>query len=167
MAKKNYTYCNIQATSATFNPPEGEKKASVAVDIKILECDDDPSQTGRTFTEFMSLSGGAVEYTMKNLRALGWSCNDITELEGVGSTQTKGGIYEDTYNGVTREKVSVFSPKPAVTGDVKKKFAAEFKTAAAKEKKIAVTDENRGLERDALPVRVDNSEPISSEDIPF
>jgi hypothetical protein len=166
MAKKNYTFCKIQATSATFNAPEGDKKPSVSVDIKVLECDD-PGQIGRTFTEFMSLSGGAVEYTVQNLRALGWSCNDITELEGIGGTTAKGGIFEDTYNGVTREKCAVFKPKPALDKSAKKSFAAQFKAAAAKEKAVVVTDDNRGLDRESLPVQQAQPEFESSEEVPF
>jgi len=147
---KNYVYGTAQALSAQFNEPDEGKKPSVEVSLKIVTCDDG-TRVGEVFTEFMSLSGRAVEYTMKNLRALGWTCNDVTELEGVGSTIAKCGIYSDTYNGVTRDKVSIFQSKAKVQGAAKKSFAAQFKAAAVSAAKVDVTDANKALAADELP----------------
>ena len=153
MGKKNYTYCTVQATSAKFNEPAAEgKKPSVEVSLKVTACDD-PSRVGSVFTEFMSLSGGAVEYTMRNLRALGWTCDDITELEGVGSIQAKGGIYLDTYDGKTREKCNVFEAKPELTASAKKTFASQFKAAAKSAKPVKITDANAALAPEDLPIQ--------------
>lgn len=165
---KNYTYCTVQALSGQFNEPAEGKSPSVEVRLKVTACKDS-SRIGEEFTEFMSLHENAAKYSLASLRALGWSCNDVTELEGLGTIQAQGGIYTDTYNGKTRDKCSVFSPKAKVTGAAKKSFAAQFKAAAASAAKVEITDANKALAADELPQqqRTQFADEDLSGDIPF
>jgi hypothetical protein len=165
MAK--YTYCDIQALSAQFDEPEEGRKPAVKVKVKVTACASDPSRVGQEFSEYLSLSGGAVEFTMKSLRGLGWSCNDITELTGVGTLTAVGGIHDDTYNGKTRERINIWpkdAPKAKVSGAAKKTFAAQFKAAAASLSAIEVGDHNKALERNELPDTVFAPPPAESTD---
>ena len=150
---KNYTFCTVQCIEAEFQEPEGEGKPSVFTKVKVTECEDNPSLVGTTVGEYRSLSGGAVKYTMEALRNLGWTCNDVTELEGVGSISARGGIYTEEYNGKTSTKCGIWPAKKkrVVSASAKKSFAAAFKKAAVAVSKVDVTDANKAIERDALP----------------
>jgi hypothetical protein len=165
MSKNKYTFCTVQCIEAAFTPPEKEGgKPAVFTKVKVTACEDKPSLVGTEVSEYRSLSGGAAKYTMEALRNLGWTCNDITELEGVGSVSARGGIYTDTYDpDKPRTKCGIWPARKKVTvsGSAKKSFAAQFKKAAATLSKVEVTDENRAVERNALP---DAPEPEPGDD---
>ena len=150
---KNYTFCAVQGIEASFSEPDEGKKPSVFTKVKVIECEDNPSLVGTVVSEYRSLAGGAAQYTMEALRNLGWSCNDITELEGFGSVVARGGVYTDEYNGKVSQKCSIWPirAKKVVSAKAKKSFAAQFKRAAASIKPVQVSDANRALERAALP----------------
>jgi hypothetical protein len=156
-----YLYCTIQATKATFPEPEEGKKAYVVVDLQVTECQDSPERVGQVFTEYLLVSqekgsnhDKSREITFEKLRALGWLCNDITELTGVGSLSAAGGIYEETYNGKSREKMNIWAkkaPKAAVSGAAKKNFAKMFKASAAAVGVLKEADYNAAVPREGLP----------------
>lgn len=171
MGKKNYTWCEVQALSADFREPTEEgKQCSVEVKLKVFNCED-PGRNGEEVTEFMSLHPNAQEYTFNNLRALGWTCADVTELTGVGSVRARGGLYVDNYGGKSRTKCGVWpakTPKPKVTGAAKKSFADQFKAAALAAAVIEKGEHNKALERDELPVQQAQPQQVQAEeDIPF
>lgn len=159
MSNKKGTWCEIQALRGSVAP--GQKKDdgttgsdAVKVDLKVVKCDKDPSRVGQVFQEYLYLTEKSYEFTLEKLRILGWTCNDITELEGLGSTRAAGVINTETYNGNARERMGIFAikaPAPELEGNAKADFAKRFKAAAAKVAKVQVTDFNRGLERAELP----------------
>lgn len=169
---KSGVWCEIQALRGSVAP--GKKKDdgttgsdAVKVDLKIVKCDKDPSRVGQVFQEYLYLTEKSYEFTLEKLRILGWTCNDITELEGLGSTRAAGVINTETYKGVAREKMGIFAlkePAPELEGNAKADFAKRFKAAAAKVAKVQVTDFNRGLERAELP---DEPEAREVEPDPF
>ena len=162
MAKK-YTNVKVQAISGAIEEPAEGKSASVTVKLQVVA----GPRLGEVFTEYMYLSEKAQEYTIANLRLLGWSCNDITELAGLGSTTCDAGIYTDTYEGKSREKISLFKPRATIQGSAKKSFAAQFKALAASTPVVQVTDANKGLEELPIPVQSYDTEQEDEADLPF
>ena len=170
MSKK--TKVRIQALRAAFNPPKEEGKSPfVRVDLQII---DGPANIrGRVVTQEMYLTGGATEITLQNLRTLGWSCNDVTELTGVGSVTADGGFYVDTYKGTPRDAISVYRPRPSLDKGSKAKFAAEYKALAASAGLVEQTAENKAIPLDELPEQPAAEEygeaegPVDDEDSPF
>lgn len=152
---KKYKYADVQALKGEFfGEEDGSGNPYIKVTMKVLESRDMPHRVGHEVSEIMSLSEKAAPYTMEALRRLGWSCNDVTELEGLGATVCVGGFHTDTYNGKTKERIAIFEktpPKQAVTGKAKKGWANKFKQLAAQATKAEITDANKGWERDSMP----------------
>lgn len=105
----------------------------------------DGEHAGKEITLFLSLVGGAAEITMKDLRAMGWTGNDITNLEGLGGVKFDITGKEETYEGKTRVRYSVVRVRPTLRAEDQKAFAAKFKAMAAslKDAIVAVTDDTR------------------------
>ena len=162
---KNYKFGTVQAISAEFCAEEG-KTPYVLCDIKFTDSDKHPEIVGKVVKQAFSLSEKAAKYSAEHLRSLGWSCNDITELTGVGDIQARGGLYVDHYNGEDREKVGIWPMKarPKLDNKVKNSFAKKFKQLAASVDIVEVSDENRALDRSALP---DAPVMTPQEDDPF
>lgn len=163
MAKKNYDYVKVQALSAEPGLTKNEKEQYI---VKLKVVGGDNRHLGRELTEFMSLSGKAAPFTAKKLRALGWQAKSPTDMTGIGDIIADAGIYMDTYDGKTTEKISVFEPRKELNDKQKKTFGAAFKAEIAGMKPIEITDDNRALSRDALPEQVYVA-PEGEEDIPF
>lgn len=98
------------------------------------------------------LQGGAAEITMKQLRALGWTCNDITVLTGLGSTKADVTGADEEYQGKVYRRYNVWAlrERPSLRPEDQKLFSAKFRELAAglrdkdgKSLVVAVTDANR------------------------
>jgi hypothetical protein len=167
---KKYKYADVQAIKGEFiGEEDGSGNPYIRVTVKVLASQDMPHRVGEECTEVLSLSDKAAPYTAENLRRLGWSCNDITELEGLGATVVTGGFYQDSYEGKTREKIAFFdkkAQKAAVTGKAKKGWASKFKKLAATVEKVEVTEANKGWERNEMP-EVDHTAAPPPQDDPF
>lgn len=93
----------------------------------------------------------AAEITMTTLRAMGWNCNDITALAGLGSVQAdatgKWNVYTAA-NGEEKRNIqySIWPKRvvPTLREEDQKKFRANFKALAVglKNKVVDVTDAN-------------------------
>lgn len=115
----------------------------------------DGEHTGREITLYLSLVGGAAEITMKQLRAMGWTCNDITALTGLGGVKFDLTGKNEEYNGKVKIRYSVWPARvrPTLRAEDQKVFAAKFKALAAglrdkdgKSAVVEVSDANRAPE---------------------
>ena len=128
------------AVAVGFNiaPAEGEKAPKVEVEMRGLE-----NEEGKTFFLYLSLKEGqAQEISVKTLRNLGWKCNDITKLEGLGDTKVTIVEKREEYKGKMRAHYDVWpASRPTLRDDEAQGFAAQFKALAAAFQPIA-RDEN-------------------------
>jgi hypothetical protein len=138
----------VQATEGRI--VEGKAAPQVEVTLRIVE----GPHTGEETTTWGSLADGdAQRFTAEMLRTLGWSCNDITAMTGLGSTRAAIQAKESTYEGKTRIRWSVFplrSRKAALEPTSLKALAATFKSLAASVPPVAVDDSNRAGELPAV-----------------
>ncbi len=107
-------------------------------------------------TYYGSFSDAAYEYTVQRLRVCGWTGDDLTQLDSIGTHEVELVIKADTYEGKTRAKVQ-FINRPGEGGGLKSKMteasAREF--AAVMKAKIAALG------------KVPAAKPEISSDIPF
>jgi hypothetical protein len=146
---KRYT---AQAVSFQIYEAEGTKAEQIGVELRVV----DGPEAGKTIYWYGSLHENAQQYTVEALRSMGWSCNDIGTLEGLGSLKVIAVEKEETYKGKTRTKYMIFpvkTPKPTLEGAAKTSFASKFKALAASVKPLERTEMNAGLEElpEALP----------------
>jgi hypothetical protein len=130
-----------------------------------FECLDLEPGTGITW--YGSLTDAALEYTLKDLRAMGWQGDDITELDNNGgkldARDVQIVVVHEEYQGKTRAKVKWVNSAGGlamtnrVTGDKLKGFAAGLRG------KIL------GLEpgRKPAPAAQPSRQPVRNDDIPF
>jgi hypothetical protein len=134
---------------------EGAEEPQVVGKVRVVE----GPTAGREQFLYMNLKGGAAEVTIKQLRALGWTCNDITALTGLGSVkadmtgQRKPKMAKDAdgkYTVHTGEFVTQYNiwparVRPTMRSEDQKAFASRFKAMAAEAKSsiVQVTDANR------------------------
>lgn len=91
---------------------------------------------GETMTVTFPFAGKAPEYSMKKLRMLGWTGDDVTELTGIGANEVDVRVYEETYNGKTQTKCEIvfggggFKFKNQLDDRGKKAFAAQLRALA-------------------------------------
>ncbi len=108
----------------------GEKAPSVSVTLRVVE---GPS-TGKDIFWYGSLHENAQEFTAKALRAMGWTSNDITTLDGLGDIKvTVQGKESKPYpagSGKTRQEWSIWEikqPAPRLADENKASFADRYK----------------------------------------
>ena len=126
--------------------PENEKgPARVGVRCRVVE----GPETGREEIVYMGLGEGQqAEITIKQLRVMGWSDNDITSLAGLGSTKfdlvksqsTKGDKTYVNWNAYERRQ------KVTMRDEDRAAFAAQFSSLAAQVKPVVVTELNAAPE---------------------
>ena len=91
---------------------------------------------GQTMTVTFPFAGKAPEYSMKKLRMLGWTGDDVTELTGIGANEVDVRVYEETYDGKTQLKCEIvygggaFKFKSQLDDRGKKAFAAQLRGLA-------------------------------------
>jgi hypothetical protein len=149
----NNTRYVCQAVSHQIYDAEGDKAPQVGVESRVVE----GPEAGKTIYTYHSLHENAQQYTAEALRAMGWSCNDITALEGLGSLKFIAVEKLEEYpkgSGKMKTKYMVFpvkTPKPTLEADAKNSFAARFKALAASVAPIKATELNAGLSADEIP----------------
>lgn len=126
---------------------EGKDAPTVVGKVRVVE----GATAGREQLLYMSLVGGAAEITMKQLRALGWNCNDITALTGLGSVKADMTGKNEEYNGKVRARYSIWASRvrPTLRAEDQKAFAAKFKAMAA------------GLKDSIVPVTAETAAPTT------
>lgn len=129
------TYHTVQYVEHRFVDVADKKKLIVTVrDV----------ETGVDTECWFQLEGVGAEITVKSLRALGWKCNSITTLEGIGSLKatlriTPNGKYVNTSIFPLREK----KEKVAMDEAAKASFDEMFLALAATTEVIDTTDNNQ------------------------
>lgn len=140
---------------------EGKDAPTVVGKVRVVE----GPTTGREQVLYLSLVGGAAEISMKQLRALGWTCNDITALTGLGSVKADMTGKNDTYEGKTRVRYTIWAARvrPTLRAEDQKAFAARFKAMAAGLKDAIVTIEDSNRAPESLPVSNGVSAPTTAD----
>jgi hypothetical protein len=116
----------------------------VFVKLRVVEGDD----IGKELNWRGYLVGGAQPITVDQLRAMGWSDNDITKLTGLGSVKVEVTERMDEYpagSGKFTPKYSVWpyrGERPTLRDEDKKDFAKKFKALALEKPAIKVTASN-------------------------
>jgi hypothetical protein len=146
------TRYTAQAVGFNLYDADEEKGTApqVGVELRVIE----GPEAGKTIFWYGSLHENAQTYTVDALRAMGWSCNNITELEGLGSLKVIAVEKQEEWKGKVRTKYMIFpvkTPKPTLEADSKASFGARFKALAASVAPIKATELNAGLAEDALP----------------
>jgi hypothetical protein len=142
-----------QAISFEIYEAEDNKAPSIGVKLRVVEGPD----AGKEIFYYGSLHENAQQYTVEALRSMGWSCNDITTLTGLGSLKVIAVEKTEEWKGKTRTKWMVFpvkTPKPTLEADSKSSFANRFKALAASVAPVKATELNAGLAADELPAPI-------------
>lgn len=145
------TRYTAQAVSFEIYEGENGKAPQIGVKLRVTE----GAEAGKEIFWYGSLHENAQQYTAEALRAMGWSCNDITTLEGLGALKVIAVEKQEEYKGKMKTKYMIFpvkTPKPTLEADAKSSFASRFKALAASVAPTKVTAENTGLAVDELPV---------------
>lgn len=107
-----------------------EKAPQVAVVLRVV----DGPNTGKDIPWYGSLHENSQEYTFAALRAMGWTCNDVTVLDGLGSTKVAiQGKESKPYKGKTKQEWQVWPIKaraPRLSDENKASFADRYKALA-------------------------------------
>lgn len=145
MASKNIDLSSytVQAVSGAFIPNEKdpEKEGSIEVKLRVVE----GPHAGEDKFWYGNLNGGAAEITIKILRDMGWSCNDITALTGLGSTKVILRGKSNEYQGKTYQRWDVWpmrTPRPELEATAKANFRDRFLALAASAAPVTVSDGN-------------------------
>ncbi len=138
-----------QATGHEIVMPDKEgKHPQIVVTLTAVE----GPRSGRSVQKYLSLHPNAAEISAKQLRAMGWRCNDITKLEGLGEVKCQVTEQMREYppgSGKMRPDYAIWplTTRNTLRDEDAKKFADRFKALAiqTKDNVIAVTDDNRAL----------------------
>lgn len=147
---------NIQCFDMTLDAGTDTKGPCVILSLRVV----DGPFAGQDYTKYASLNGGALEYTMKSLRALGWQGENISKAlqEGLGSTKAVGSFYEKAgQDGKTRTELMIYpigaSAAKNPVEDINR-FDALFADAAKLVPAVSVTEANKAV---ALPTAPTNN----------
>ena len=164
------TRFTVQAVSGVIQPNEGQtnsrgepKAPDVVITMRVVE----GPEAGFEIFKYGSLHENSQQYTIEMLRTLGWTCNDITALTGLGTTKAIAVAKWEEYKGKRKLDWMVFpvkTPKPTLEADAAAGFAARFKALAASVAPIERTPLNTGVPLEQLPaakVRSTNGAPTT------
>lgn len=132
------------AVGHNTHPGEDGKSPQKSVKLRIIEGD----RTGEEVTYWGPLHENSQQFTAEALRTMGWSCNDITVCEGLGSVKVAVVEQEETYESggktKTAKKYQIWPAEGKATIDEgeRESFAKQFKALAAGVKPIKVTAQN-------------------------
>lgn len=148
---------------------DGTPKApSVAVTLRVVT----GPQAGKDIYWYGSLHENAQEITAKTLRSMGWSCNDITQLEGLGSLKVIVQGAEEVYEGTARQRWNVWpvkTPAPRLADENKADFATKYKALGMSTPVVEVTTFNTApdvIPESTMARNGDNSAPATTG-VPF
>jgi hypothetical protein len=153
-----------------YENEDPDKAPQVGVELRVVEGPD----TGKTIFWYGGLKEGRnQEITFECLRKMGWRCNDVTALDGLGSIKVVLVGKRDEYKGKPQQKWDVYeikTPKPTLEADKKASFANRFKALAASIAPLEVTPLNAA---GALPDKIENGNgqastgPATTGGVPF
>lgn len=166
-----YDYFSGQAVpgSGSFLPPREDKENDVPVVLVTLRITEGP-RAGEEETYRGRLTDKGAEYVVQDLRTMGWKCNDITKLEGLGDTKVTIAISHDQgNNGKVYRNVKVFEPraKQKMSDEDRASFASRFAALAASTAPVSVGAHNQPTDLPAKKEPVQAPPAASGDDIPF
>jgi hypothetical protein len=90
---------------------------------------------GEKVSTFLVFSDRSAKYSLDRLRAAGWSGDDLSNLEGIGSVECEVEVKYEQYNGETKMKVQIVTGgtvtlKDRLDDKGKKAFAAKYRDMA-------------------------------------
>lgn len=103
----------------------GNGSEQVAIEFELLEMD------GYKMTYFGSFTGGALEHTVKALRACGWSGQDLSDLTGIDANEVTLVVGHHEYNGKTTARINWVNPVGAGSPALKSQLAPDEARAFA------------------------------------
>lgn len=130
------------AVSSKIYEGDGDKAPQIGIEMRVVE----GPEAGRTLFWYGSLHENAQQFTAEALRTMGWSCNDIGTLTGLGSTRFRAVEKTEEYKGKTRTRWMIFglkSAKATLADDDRASFGKQFKALALAVPAVAVDDTNR------------------------
>lgn len=98
----------------------------IVVDLDILDL-------GENLSTFLVFSEKAAPYSIDRLRALGWTGNDLSDLQGISTNEVEVAVKYEPYQGEEKMKVEILLGGGRVTlkhqldDKGKKAFAAKYK----------------------------------------
>jgi hypothetical protein len=181
MASKK-VWCEVQALRGEVVKNEKSGHFNARITSKVVACEGEPGRVGQTFTEYLYIpenprdctegQGKALKNTLRQLRSLGVTGSNLFDLEGLGSIRAAGVIEDDTYKGVTRERLGVFELKkkaPALEGQAKADFNDRFAADMAAIPVVDKSEHNAALSDDDLPSdqEVERAAVADDDELPF
>lgn len=135
------------AVGFNINPgdPDENKAPQIEVEMRGVAHGGVDHRTGFQFWKYLSLHENAQKITVETLRRLGWRCNDITKLKGLGSTIVQAVEKNDTYKGKPKKVYDIWElrgPRATLREEDQSKFANQFKALAAAFKPVEVGEHN-------------------------
>lgn len=138
----NKAYVAVAIDHKILEPADPSKAPSIGVRFRVVEGPD----TGAEFLWYGSLAEGqAQEITVRTLRDMGWTCNDITVCEGLGSVKFRAVEKIDTYKGKRQVRYNIWPLKSAraeLSPDAAASFASQFRALAASMPVVELTESN-------------------------
>lgn len=127
----------------------------IVININLLDL-------GETVSTFLVFSDKAAPWSMKRLRALGWTGSDLTNLEGIDSQDVDVEVKYEEYQGEMKMKVQIVAGGTVTLENQfddkgKKAFAAKFASLA----------KSTTPAKAAKPASRSDATPSSADDIPF
>jgi hypothetical protein len=151
----------------------GTGKEQVAVSLEVLDSVTDASEQMAWYGYF---TDAAAEYTIKALRTMGWTGDDLADLSSIKGAEVAVVVEHEEYEGKTRAKVRWINPVGSGSGAILKEqmSEAEAKSFAAKMKgrirafdKLAGQPKNTGKPNSRTGALSPEPPPIGADDLPF
>lgn len=155
MGEQRKVLAIVPSQKALLGKSNTKGTPQVEVDFEVTDGPED----GATLKHFMYLSDAAIQYTVKDLRTLGWKGDDVSNITGL-DRKVELVLEPEEYKGQTRDKVKFINDptdRPGSQGiDNPGAFAASLKG------KIAQADRNIAEAKNgkAGAVRADDNVPF-------
>lgn len=102
---------------------------------------------------FWSLSGGAEEYTLNKLRAIGWNGDAENPECSIGNEEIQLTCKHDEYQGKVRERWDIAGGVKPMDRDRARNFAAKFKSTAGVQRPTTPPPSRQAPAKPAPPAR--------------
>lgn len=150
-----------------------QNKEQVGIEFVLL---DSEGTEGARMTYFGSFSEKALEHTIKALRIAGWTGDDLSDFQGIGTTDVDLVVAHEEYEGKWSAKIKWVNPAgsggPALKAPMSPEQAKAF--AARMKGQILGLERNIGTPRAATrqasrpaPGRPPEPRPHTDSDLPF
>lgn len=110
----------------------------IVIDFELID-------VGQKVSVFLVFSEKAAPYSIKRLRAAGWTGDDLSNLVGLGSRECEVRVFHEDYQGQTKMKTEIVAGgtvtlKTQLDEKGKKAFGAKFRDLAKSTPKPAASN---------------------------